>query len=161
MFISGYSFNRFLTCILKSFWGYILSNRYARQHICAYSLLGRTWVLSTQFPLALIDNCGICGKRRFQTRAWWARQFRRITIHFIQLHPWTALFSSLAGSESAYNQEHSLCNPYLNKNEVPPWFAVQMGSVAESVAAKVRLFFELCKEFERKVRKEGYYLTVV
>ena len=85
MFISGYSSNRFLTCALKSFWGYILSNRYARQHICAYSLLGRTWVLSIQFPLALIDNCGICGNRRFQTRAWWARQFRRITIHFIQL----------------------------------------------------------------------------
>ena len=56
MFISGYSFNRFITCVLKSFWGYILSNRYVRQHICAYSLLGRTWVLSTQFPLALIYN---------------------------------------------------------------------------------------------------------
>ena len=85
MFISGCSFNRFLTCALKSFWGYMLSNRYARQHICAYSLLGRTCMLSIQFPLALIDNCGICGKRRFQTRAWWARQLRRITIHFIQL----------------------------------------------------------------------------
>ena len=54
-----------------------------------------------------------------------------------------------------------LCNPYINKNEVPPWFAVQMGSVAESVTAKVRLLFELCKEFERKVRKDGCYLTVI
>ena len=33
-----------------------------------------------------------------------------------------------------------LCNPYLYKNEVPPWFAVQMGSVAESVAAKLHYF---------------------
>ena len=80
--------------------------------------------------------------------------FEGLQYTLSSFHPWTELLSSLAGSESAYNQEHSLCNPYLNKNEVPPWFAVQMGSVAESVVAKVRLFFELCKEFERKVRKD-------
>ena len=28
------------------------------------------------------------------------------------------------------------------KNEVPPWFAVLMGSVAESVTAKVRSSFQ-------------------
>ena len=39
-----------------------------------------------------------------------------------------------------YNQEHSLCNPYLYKNEVPPWLAVQMGSVTVYVTTKVTSF---------------------
>ena len=56
------------------------------------------------------------------------------------LHPWIAILSLLVEPISVYNQEHSLCNPYLYKNEVPPWFAVQMGSVAESVAAKLHYF---------------------
>ena len=38
----------------------------------------------------------------------------------------------------------------LNKNEVPPWFAVQMGSVAESVAAKVRLFLNCARNLKEK-----------
>ena len=36
------------------------------------------------------------------------------------------------------------------KAKDPPWFAVQMGSVAESVAAKVKHLFGLFKEFEKK-----------
>jgi hypothetical protein len=35
--------------------------------------------------------------------------------------------------------------------KVPPWCAVQMGSVADSVGAKVWTFFGLCKYFEGKV----------
>ena len=32
-------------------------------------------------------------------------------------------------------------------NEVPPWFAVQMGSVAKSVAAKILHFLVRTKDF--------------
>ena len=38
------------------------------------------------------------------------------------------------------------------KAKDPPWFANLTGSVADSVAAKVRLLFELCKCLGRKVR---------
>ena len=37
------------------------------------------------------------------------------------------------------------------KAKDPPWFADLTGSVADSVAAKVRLLFELCKSLEIKV----------
>ena len=37
------------------------------------------------------------------------------------------------------------------KAKDPPWFADLTGSVADSVAAKVRFLFELCKCLGRKV----------
>ena len=37
------------------------------------------------------------------------------------------------------------------KAKDPPWFADLTGSVADSVAAKVRLLFELCKSLGRKI----------
>ena len=47
------------------------------------------------------------------------------------------------------------------KAKDPPWFANLTGSVADSVAAKVRLLFELCKSLGRKVRILRVILTVV
>ena len=43
--------------------------------------------MSAVYPVSSCSHlsCGICGKRRFHTRAGCARLFRRITIHFIQL----------------------------------------------------------------------------
>lgn len=43
------------------------------------------------------------------------------------------------------SQEPFLYNSYRYKNEVPPWFAVLTGSVAESVNAKVKLLFQITK----------------
>ena len=37
------------------------------------------------------------------------------------LHLWKVPLSPSTEPRSACNQEHSLCNPYLYKNEVPPW----------------------------------------
>ena len=37
------------------------------------------------------------------------------------------------------------------KAKDPPWFANLTGSAADSVAAKVRLLFDLCKSLGRKI----------
>ena len=45
------------------------------------------------------------------------------------------------------------------KAKDPPWFAVQMGSVADSVAAKIRIIIDNTNFSARKITLKQNYLT--
>jgi hypothetical protein len=44
---------------------------------------------------------------------------------------------------------------HVLKTKVPPWFAIQVGSVVETVDAKVQLFFILTMFFGIKITTQG------
>jgi len=75
----------------------------------------------------------------------------------------SAIFKSLLFSRSIYSEIERACLVYnLNvpiKAKDPPWFAVQMGSVADSVAAKIRIIIDNTNFLVRKITQKWISLT--
>ena len=101
-----------------------------------FDVICRDWDISFEYLVSLF----------------WCNNHRQL-----EMSDYTIILSPLVESISAYNQERFLCNPYLYKNEVPLWFAVQVGSVAESVTTKQHHFSGLCKFCPDFLRKNRFF----
>ena len=75
----------------------------------------------------------------------------------------SAIFKSLLFSNSICSEIERACLAYnLNvpiKAKDPPWFAVQMGSVADSVVAKIRIIIDNTIFSARKITQKWNPLT--
>ena len=84
-----------------------------------------------------------------------------IVLLSFKLSFWVADFLfwvvSLSFKVSFWIVERSLGVP-TEKAKDPPWFAVQMGSVADSVAAKIRIFFDNTNFSARKIMQKWIFL---
>ena len=84
-----------------------------------------------------------------------------IVLLSFKLSFWVADFLfwvvSLSFKVSFWIVERSLGVP-TEKAKDPPWFAVQMGSVADSVAAKIRIIFDNTNFLARKITQKWIYL---
>ena len=76
----------------------------------------------------------------------------------------SAIFKSLLFSSSICLEIERACLVYnLNvpiKAKDPPWFAVQMGSVADSVAANIRIIIDNTNFLARKIMPKWNSLTL-